>query len=216
MPKTSARKIQPLLRKTAAHGFPELEPIRYDDARPEIKNGDILLCSGNYKISKLIQKVTDSPWSHVAFVLRLDQIDRIMVLESIEGRGVRTIPLSEYVHNFEGSGTGYDGRFCLARHNGMVKVTNATLKTMMEFAADLLGRSYDNEEIERILTRIVGHKLGMPAHELKRNDDYICSEYVYECYQRLGIDIACHQAGFIAPANFANDPNITLLHELVP
>jgi hypothetical protein len=31
----------------------------------------------------------------VAFVMRLDEIDRVMVLESIEGKGVRTVPLSE-------------------------------------------------------------------------------------------------------------------------
>ncbi len=38
--------------------------------------------------------------------MRLDEIDRVMVLESIEGKGVRTVPLSEYVKNFKGTGQG--------------------------------------------------------------------------------------------------------------
>ena len=47
--------------------------------------------------SQMIQAATDSIWSHVAFVVRLEVIDRIMVLESLEPVGVRTVPLSKYL-----------------------------------------------------------------------------------------------------------------------
>ncbi|OMF01628.1 hypothetical protein BK124_02925 [Paenibacillus amylolyticus] len=58
--------------------------------------GDILLCSGgNYPLSKLIQSISDSHYSHVAFVMWIH--DRLMVLGSVENAGVRTVPLSSYL-----------------------------------------------------------------------------------------------------------------------
>ena len=65
-------------------GFPHLPRKNYHEIRHEIRSGDILLCSGQSLFSTMIQKATNSVWSHVAFILRLDMIDRIMVLESVE------------------------------------------------------------------------------------------------------------------------------------
>ncbi len=64
--------------------FPKLRRQDYKKVRPKIHSGDILLCSGSSVFSQMIQKATGSIWSHVAFVIRLDTIGRIMVLESVE------------------------------------------------------------------------------------------------------------------------------------
>ncbi|MDF2868305.1 MAG: hypothetical protein K0S11_1775 [Gammaproteobacteria bacterium] len=86
----------------SVNAFPDT-PIRtYDSLRNQILSGDILLCSGSALFSNLIQQATQSVWSHVAFILRLDAIDRIMVLESVESIGVRTVPLSSYVYDYNG------------------------------------------------------------------------------------------------------------------
>lgn len=195
--------------------FPKLSVVDYDTVRTQIQSGDILIASGQYMFSKLIQKATDSCWSHVAFVMKLEEIDRVMVLESIEGRGVRTIPLSEYVDNFEGTGVGYNGRLAIARHaNFTESSTPEGLRSMAQFAVDRLAYPYDEEEIARITARIVGSAIGFKKGEIKRNEEYICSEYVFECYQRLGIKISYDKRGFVAPADFANDKNVSLLWEL--
>ena len=189
--------------------------LPYDEARTQIRSGDILLCSGEYTFSKLIQKATGSVWSHVGFVLRVDAIDRLMVLESIEGHGVRTVALSEYVQNFEATGSGYKGRVAIARHRRFTQqATPQGMKAMSQFAVDRLACPYDEEEIGRITARIVGAKLGLPPEDMVRNDEYICSEYVYECYRRLDITIRNDNRGFIAPADFANDPDVQLLFEV--
>ena len=141
--------------------FPELNARTYDEARQDIRNGDVLMASGSYMFSKLIQKATNSCWSHVAFVMRLDEIDRVMVLESIEGKGVRTVPLSEYVKNFEGTGQGYNGRLAIGRHQSFTaQATPAKLRAMAQFAVDRFARPYDEEEIARITARIVGSFIG--------------------------------------------------------
>ncbi len=67
--------------------FPRLQKKRYQDVRPVIQSGDLLLCYGSALFSKMIQKATKSIWSHIALVLRLDSIDRVMVLESLEPQG---------------------------------------------------------------------------------------------------------------------------------
>ena len=195
--------------------FPNLTVKSYAEARTEIRSGDVLLASGEYMFSKLIQRATDSCWSHVAFVLRLDAIDRVMVLESIEGKGVRTIPLSEYVRNFEGTGAGYKGRLAIARHALFEeKATADRLREMAQFAVDRFARPYDDEEIARITARIVGSALGFKKSEIKRNDEYICSEYVYECYGCIVLKIEYDKRGFVAPADFSVDQNMALLYEV--
>jgi uncharacterized protein YycO len=47
-----------------------------------------------------------------------------------------------------------------------------------------------------------------------RDDTYICSEYVWECFHAAGIDIAHDVRGFIAPRDFADDPAIHGLYRL--
>lgn len=196
--------------------FPDIQQLKYDDARTEIQTGDVLLASGNYFFSKLIREATGSCWSHVAFVMKLDILDRIMVLESIEGNGVRTIPLSEYISNFEGSKKGYKGRLCIARHDDFKSKANTqSLKQFAQFAIDRFAYPYDEDEIARITARIVGANLGFSPKLLARDEEYICSEYVYECYSRIGINVKQQNTGFIAPADFANDPKIRFLFEVI-
>lgn len=191
-----------------------LKSIKYEQARSQIRSGDILIASGDYGFSKLIRFATDSCWSHVAFVMRLDQIDRIMVLESIEGHGVRTIPLSDYVTDFEGTGESYKGRLVIARHNKFLTVTDEQLKIMARFAVDRFAYPYDEDEVARIAGRIIASKIGFGGHDFERNDEYICSEYVYECYQKVSIDVKINSNGFILPDDFSKDPEIQLLFEI--
>ncbi|MXX88671.1 MAG: hypothetical protein F4213_16865 [Boseongicola sp. SB0677_bin_26] len=74
------------------------QPVKdYARFRPEIAPGDLLLCSGSGIFSRMIRAGTKGVWSHVGFVMRLDAIDRVMVLRSVEPLGVRTVPLSKYL-----------------------------------------------------------------------------------------------------------------------
>ena len=68
--------------------FPSTPKIKYAQFRSKIASGDLILCSGSGIFSRMIQAGTKSAWSHVGFVMRLDAIDRVMVLESVEPLGV--------------------------------------------------------------------------------------------------------------------------------
>lgn len=187
--------------------FPTLPKKNYKELRHEIRSGDILLCSGNSVFSTLIQRATGSSWSHVGFILRLDSIDRIMVLESVETIGVRTIPLSSYVRDYNASGKGYEGTLMLARHHD---VKQENIVKLSKSAVDLLGYPYGTEQIVKIAARISMHSLGFPGDENNHTPqkEFICSEYTHACFKSIGVTIEYNPMGFIAPADFARCPRI--------
>jgi hypothetical protein len=192
--------------------FPSLPNKRYKELRHEVRSGDLLLCSGNSVFSTLIKKATGSVWSHVGFILRIDSIDRIMVLESVESIGVRTIPLSSYVRDYNASGKGYPGRLMLARHQD---VRQANIEKLSRSAVDLLGYPYGTEEIVKIAGRIGLHALGFTDEEQdQKRKEFICSEYAHDCFKSIGVDIPFNPMGFIAPADFVRCDRVKPLYYL--
>lgn len=192
--------------------FPKVPNKHYREICHDVRSGDILLCSGNSIFSQLIQKVTNSVWSHVAFILRLDPLDRIMVLESVESIGVRTVPLSNYVSDYNATRKGYPGRLMIARH---LDVREENIAKMSIAAIDFLGFPYGKEEIIRIAARISMHSLGLENTEIDNPFDkheFICSEYAYLCFQSIGVTFDFNSKGFIAPADFAKHPKVRPLY----
>ena len=190
--------------------FPSLQKKYYKDLRHDIRSGDILLCSGNSIFSTLIQRATASIWSHVGFVLRLDAINRIMVLESVESIGVRTVPLSNYVYNYNATGRAYPGQLMIARHDD---VQEKNIAKLSQSAVDLLGYPYRTEEIIHIAARLSMHALGFPgqAADSEKQRAFICSEYAYTCFKSIGVTVDYNDKGFIAPADFATHPKVKAL-----
>ena len=188
----------------------------YDEVRSRIHDGDILLCSGKGNFSKLIKKFTKSDWSHVAFVMWSKRFDRLMVLESKESKGVRSVPLSSYIRNVDGSGKGYNGRVHIYRDSRMIVTLNSSAsdlnyKALGAFAIDHLGYPYDNDMIGTIMWRIISRK---KKGKRKKDQEYICSEFAEECFSHIGIELEWNKRGFITPADFANSEYTKEIFEL--
>ena len=194
--------------------FPSTPKIKYAQFRSKIASGDLILCSGSGIFSRMIQAGTKSAWSHVGFVMRLDAIDRVMVLESVEPLGVRTVPLSKYLTDYDSDGNPYPGGIVIARHDDFkTKASPNKLRKFGQFAVDLFGYPYDKDEVAKIAARIAASYLPFSSADmkaLKRDREYICSEYVWECYKSLGIRIDHNKKGFIAPADFAKAKKVKL------
>lgn len=198
--------------------FPRKEITPYGKAREKILSGDLLMCSGSGFFSRMIQRGTGSAWSHVGFVMCVEEIDRVMVFESVEPQGIRTVPLSKYLTDYDSHGNPYPGRVAIARHSDFaIKATETALKKFGQFAVGLFGYPYDRDEIARIAARIVSSHLPFSLDEkksLKRDREYICSEYVWECYLSLGIKVAFDSKEYIAPVDFAKADEVELLEVL--
>lgn len=193
---------------------PPVPVVAYDRIRPAIHTGDLLLCSGSSDFSRLIQRCTDSFWSHVGFVIRAQAVDRLLLMESVESVGVRPVSLRSYVEDYCGTGQPYPGRIYLARHAAMATAPAPSLEQFLEVSIDLLGYPYDRRDIVRIAARIAAAAVGYVAAPLVTERAYICSEYAAKCLAHLGITIPPNPRGYIAPADFAADPAITVLWEI--
>lgn len=69
-----------------------------------MRQGQLMFCAGEYDTSKVIQRVTDSPWSHVLYVW--SEVGRWLTLEATDNRGVHVGLMTDYVDK-------YDGVLCL-------------------------------------------------------------------------------------------------------
>lgn len=185
--------------------FPETVPHSYERICKEVQTGDLLLCSGTGSFSEIIKSVTESDFSHVGFIVRMNTIDRIFVFESVESMGVRPVVLRNYVNDYLGSGKGYPGRIMIARNAKFAKC--ADVKKFVQFGADHFSYPFDDDEIMRIMGRILVSRLGLVHDEFKRDKEYICSEYVFEAFKAAGIHYAHDQRGFILPCDFPKDPD---------
>lgn len=174
----------------------------YPQLRSKLRTGDLLFASGDYLLSQAIQRVTESPWSHVGVIVRLKDIDRVLLLESVEDSGVRFAPLSKYTRDYE-DGKPYRGRLAVGR---VSDIQPAALADVTRFGVDELTRPYDKDEVAKILARVA---LGVGKKE--RDREYICSELVYECFARAGREFQFDAKGFISPGMIWKDPKVTFL-----
>jgi len=193
------------------------EPL--DAVKARIRDGDILLCSCTEPFSKLIRWATKSPWSHIGLTYRWQGIGRIMVFEAVQKIGVRTVPLSHFISHGATGKKPFPGKILLARHADYAdkggEHGSAAMKRLADFAIDRFGDPFAPAEIAKIATRVAVGRLGrkMPKM-LGPKDEFICSEYVAKCYEAVGIKIEWDGRGFIAPADFANDPKVKAIAQI--
>ena len=193
-------------KKMGTNKFDNLQRVTFESIRQKIKPTDLFFASGNYTVSRMIRQFSDSLFSHVGFVLTWDA--RIILFESVEDDGVRAVPLSQYVNNYENTGAAYDGRLFLARFSPTIDDT-ATTQSLGQ-GTDLLNRKYNKEEIAEILARMalnVGH--------YEASDSYICSESVDVCFKAGDIIFPRAIGGFIYPEQIAADPRVIPLWEII-
>ena len=189
----------------------KLKPEPYDVIARKVRDGDLLLCSGNDPFSRLIGWATKSPWTHVALAYRWPALGRVMVFESVQQLGVRCVPLSKFISQSSTGKKPYPGKIILARHDDFAGKSgghgSAEMKRLAEFAVDRFGDPFAAAEILRIATRICMGRFErkMPKF-LGPKREFICSEYVARCFHTIGVEIKWDGIGFIAPADIANDP----------
>lgn len=193
-------------RKALDEMFPQKgirENIKnYEDHRDNFQTGDLIFFSGNHWLSNLIRIRSKGAWSHVGVVIKIEEINRLFLVESILEVGVRMIPLSFVMKNYDGHYHYYNGRVSWARYEHLSDEQALIIK---EFALDNLSKQYDKKEYYRILWRtIVGRK------KIFHDDKYTCSEYVREAFKQANIYLKYERGDFISPAAIWSNPEIVL------
>jgi hypothetical protein len=172
----------------------------YEDIRDQIPHGALLFAAGTYAISELIQRFTQSPWSHVGIIFSANNLQRVLLLESVEDMGVRFAPVSKYLDDYE-DGQPYRGNLVIAQAED---VDQTLERQVASFGIDQLTKPYDKEEIAEIAVRIA-LKAGRKADSGRK---YICSELVQACFASAGYVFPTDDGGFISPEDIWTDPRV--------
>ncbi len=184
--------------------YPSVPVVPFPQAADCIQSGDILFVSGNSSIDNLIKFGTNSVWSHIGLLFNVKDtiVSRVMMMESLITTGVRTVPLSSYVYNYNGTSKPFNGKIMVGRYHNF---PTDKLNLVADKAIDLLGYPYSSDDIANIAARIAlssttGIKLSTSVGSDK---SYICSEYVAVCYKAADITLPYNVDGYIAPNDIA-------------
>jgi hypothetical protein len=167
--------------------------VDYQSIRKQIRTGDILLFKGRRLLSKVIEGISRSPYSHVAFLTWWD--GRVIALQS-DLRGVEVIPASMLVCQYQGKvewwrladehREGFDERDFLDRALTLIGIRYGYFALIGVAIRTLLGMS-----VVRRLSHV-------------RPSTLFCSSFVSYCYENEKIAInAKAGAGGTSPADFA-------------
>lgn len=183
----------------------------YADARNLLRTGDLLFCSGAKPLSRVIQAATRSPYSHVALVVRMATINRVLLLEAEWPYGVRVVPLSSYVKDWNGCGKRYPGHLLVGRHKILDADGETALPLFLSELVDNLGQRYSLRRALRIGVREIVALVGLHFRELRLKKATVCSEYIYHAYSRMGIHLPWNDKGYILPMDIARHRDISLV-----
>ena len=183
-----------------------LPVVPYQEAREDLRSGDLFFASGESLVSQAIRFCTRSPWSHVGIIFRVEAIDRVLLLESVEEVGVRLAPLSTYLRADPGDKP-YQGLAVVARVRGW---TELAARRLAAFGIDELTLPYERDEIGRLLARVT---LGLPRSRGDRA--WISSELVHECFRHAGCEFSFSPRGFITPQDIWEDSRVELVTRIL-
>jgi Permuted papain-like amidase enzyme, YaeF/YiiX, C92 family len=185
----------------------ELPVIRYEKIRDYLETGHIFFTSGSYLFSGIIQRLTKSVWSHVAIIYKDEKLGRVLVLEAEPYVGIRLIPLSKYISDYQGKKRPYKGQVVVAKLN--FDLEEERLNKAISFGLDELTRPYDNWEIVRIMLRIL-FRIG----KRERNRSYICSELVRDSFAKAGVIFNMNDS-YISPQEIWKDPRVEIKYRVL-
>ena len=169
--------------------------VHYAGIRRGIRDGDILLFRGKSWLSRMICRITRSPYSHAAIVAWWDE--RLMVLEAV-GKGVVVSRMSVVVNQYSGKIDLWTTDRDLARAE------------VIRAAQRLFGKRYSPYKLIRNLARLV---LGRPRHDEADPEappeDFVCSEFVSRVWRAGGIDLVQDSPDvYTKPSDIAKSPHL--------
>lgn len=167
--------------------------LRYEDARGDIRDGDIILFRGESSVSQIIRAITRSSYSHAGLATWWNK--RLMVLEAA-GTGVVARPLSRVVSHYNGKLELWTTDEALDREK------------VIESAKLELGKEYALWGLARILRSIlIG--VGKQPDPWSPPEKFVCSQYVSYAWRAGGIDLAQGAADeFTTPEHIAKAPQL--------
>ncbi len=150
------------ISSVATSGLPG---VTKDDFYSLLTGGDLVFCSGRDEVSIGIERMTDSPFSHVLMAWLPAHANQWLTIEATMHRGVHVGKLSDYVD-------GYNGDLVLTRRPVL---TDQEKIAALNAGFAVLEDGYDwQQEVS-----IVAHKLISALPVIHPDNKYYCSGLMY-------------------------------------
>jgi len=153
----------------------------YNEIAPKLQSGDIFLFRGKTLVSRMIDFMTDSIYSHAGMVVRQPDLqgkDTLYLWQSFEPEGgVVRDHLEEFLSKYKTSERG--SSFVVRQLT--VERTPAMVQALNKFMAEVKG--YPFPSVLTWFVHWVGGNLGIPSG-LK---NFFCSQLIAQTYIRMGI-----------------------------
>lgn len=160
----------------------------------QLKWGDLIFCCGEAAISKQIETLTDSPFSHVLMAWLPDGGTQWLTLESTFHRGVHVGKLSDYVD-------AYDGDLVMARREVL---TAAEKMASLNAGLGVLEDGYDwRQEVS-----IAAHRLVHALPIVRPQKEFYCSGLQYLMSLSTRYPLRRPGANYPTPEDLWVDPTV--------
>ena len=186
-----------------------LKMVSLTEARTKMEDCDIILCRGQYGVSKMFEKLTQRAYSHAAVVARWG--DHWMLCQA-EAGGVQAVPLHITVGEYNGTVFWYKLTAEARRKMNEQRI-------LLEMKRDL-GKPFGIWPVLRDLAyRYMGFKyLGMkPPTDPKEPGAMFCSQYVSHCFRQGGLPLCDHEDINTLPADIESSKYVeyvATIHQL--
>lgn len=167
-----------------------------------LREGDVLLTSGNTRAARLVTRVTGSPWAHVCMYVGAlaDEADAPCIVEADLAAGVRAIRLSDLAGQ----------QVQVLRATGLA---DADRRRLVDWVISHIGDRYDLARAWAVAARLlrlpwvgrVPSTAGAVAEGARR---FICSSLVAQAFLMVGLPIAPTQVR-VRPGDAADHEHVT-------
>ncbi|MEW9109545.1 MAG: hypothetical protein AB2374_09355 [Cytobacillus gottheilii] len=187
----------------------------YDQLLPLLKTGDLILFSGKYEMSKLVEKLEHNKWSHVGMVVRPDPDGEVYFFESTalvnledewfhdHETGPKVVKLLDRLKTY-----GQDVEPYVAPEYAVRTLTMKNKiddQKLYDYIKSVHGIPNPSEwsMIEEVIE-------GRMFHITSKRNDYTCSKLIAETYLTLGITSFSMPLNGLMPKDFSSAGHIKI------
>ncbi|WP_419917500.1 YiiX/YebB-like N1pC/P60 family cysteine hydrolase [Candidatus Poriferisocius sp.] len=164
-----------------------MKPRTYEDLRPQLRTGDIVLFAGRSAVSKLIRCVTHSRWSHVGMIIRYEP-DAVFVWESTVRKGVALSAFSRRIAT-------YPGHVAVRRRRNIL--TDTEESAIHEFRRRVSGTGFERSPFQMLGSALQG------IHNRADESRFFCSELVAATFKAADLLPSDRPSNEYTPDDFA-------------
>lgn len=195
----------------------KMDKMTYEELKDTLKTGDLILFSGRYEISKIVDRLEGSKWSHVTMVVRLDGYDEPLLyeataltnlpnlLDNSHVTGPKVVKLIDRLETYGDDLVPYEPPVYAVRRleKPLAPDSEAILKKIL---TDLHG--LPNPSTNRMIYEVL---IGRYLHIKTSMKDITCSGFIALTYEKLGLLKGKMPINGYVPKDFSTDEKLVLL-----